>query len=229
MGGAVIPLHRGAGGRQMGVAHGATRVMLPGVARGPAEGLALPGDEVQVGRAGALDDHQLAGALQRVLHFVDALAADVDVVIEGGIRGPGDPTAVVGVDREVQQEGAGTAFGLGFFADMVYDRYRHGELTPFAGALFMSWGSRCPRPASPFYCGHGLWHRPWGLPTRYSSTTKLAPRLLTSSLGAPSGVAPAPGGLPVRPAAPPARGPSGPRRRAPGGPPWTPTWRAGPV
>jgi hypothetical protein len=97
--------------------------MLTGVTERPAEGLALPGDPVQVGRPGALDDHQLAGALQRVLHFVDALAADVDIVVQGGVGGPGHAAAVVGVDREVQQEGAGTAFGLGFFADMVYARH----------------------------------------------------------------------------------------------------------
>jgi hypothetical protein len=75
--------------------------MLAGIAPGPAEGLALPGDQVQVGRAGALNDHQLAGALQRVLQFVDALAADVHVVVQGGISRPGHAAAVIGIDGEV--------------------------------------------------------------------------------------------------------------------------------
>src|SRR5262245_23194143 len=142
---------RGAGDCQMRVAQGAVRAMLAGVARAPTEGLALPGDEVQVGRPRALDDDELAGALQRVFQFVDALAADIDVVVQGGIRGPGHAAAVVGVDGEVQQEGAGAAFSLGFFADMVYDTYRHGWSTPLSGVLFMSWGSRWIRPASLFF------------------------------------------------------------------------------
>ena len=116
----MIHLQTGAEAPPVGGGAGAARVMLAGVAGGPPEGLALPGDEVQVGRAGALDDDQLAHALQRVLQFVDALAADVHVVVQGGIGGPGDPAAVVGIEGEVQQEGAGTPFGLGFFTDMGF-------------------------------------------------------------------------------------------------------------
>jgi hypothetical protein len=62
--------------------------MLAGVSGGPGKRLALPGDEVEVGGTRALNDHQLAGALERVLQFVDALTADVHVVVQGGIRGP---------------------------------------------------------------------------------------------------------------------------------------------
>jgi hypothetical protein len=106
----------------MGMPQRTTGVMAAGVAGGPAEGFPLPGDAVEVGGAGALDDHQLARRLQRVFELVDALAADVDVVIQGGIRRPGDAAAVVGVEGQVEQESAGAPFGLGFFADMVYDR-----------------------------------------------------------------------------------------------------------
>jgi hypothetical protein len=92
-----------------------------GVGRGLAERAALPGHTVEIGEAGALDDDEFAESLQRVLQFVNALAADMDVVEQGCIGGPGDASAIIGVDREIQQEGAGAAFGLGFFADMVYD------------------------------------------------------------------------------------------------------------
>jgi hypothetical protein len=44
----------------MGVAQGEAWVMLAGVPGRPAEGCALPGHPVEVGRAGALEDHQLA-------------------------------------------------------------------------------------------------------------------------------------------------------------------------
>jgi hypothetical protein len=79
----------------------AARVMMAGVAGGAAQGLPLPGDKVEVGGAGALDDHQLARRLQRVFELVDALAADVDVVVQGGIGGPGDASALIRVDGQV--------------------------------------------------------------------------------------------------------------------------------
>jgi hypothetical protein len=120
----------------------------------------LPGDKVEVGGAGARQDRQLTRALQGVFQLVDALAADVGLVEQRGIGGPGDAAAVIGVDGEIQQEGAGTAFALGFFADMVYDRYRHGELTPLAGVLFMSWGAG-GLDLLPFFC-HGRLSKPWG-------------------------------------------------------------------
>jgi len=186
--------------------------MAASVPRSPAQRFPLPGDKIEVGIPGALDDHQLAGPLQRVLQFMDALAAHIDVVVEGGIRGPGDPTAVIRVDGEVQQEGAGAAFGLGFFADMVYDRHRHGWRTPcqVCGSCRGEAGGLDLLPL----CLSRPEAQAVEVPYRYSSTTKLAPRLLTSSLVAPSDVAPAPDGLPVRPAGPPATGPSGPRCRA---------------
>jgi hypothetical protein len=84
----------------------AARVMAAGLGERPAQGLALPGHKVEVGEAGALDNHQLALFLQRVFELVDALAADVDVVVQGGIRGPGDAAAVVGVDGQVGCLGA---------------------------------------------------------------------------------------------------------------------------
>src|SRR2546430_15420728 len=121
--------------------------------------LALPGNQVEVGRAGALQDRQLALVLHGVFQLVDALAADVGLVVQRGVGGPGDAAAVVSIDGEVQQEGAGAAFGLGFFADMVYDRHRHGELTPFAGVLFMSWGAG-GLDLLPFFLTRLCW-QPW--------------------------------------------------------------------
>jgi hypothetical protein len=83
------------------MAHGAAGIMLAGIARRSTKGVALPGNQVQVSRPGALNDHQLAGALQRVLQFMDALAADIDIMVQGGIGGPGDPTAIIGVNGQV--------------------------------------------------------------------------------------------------------------------------------
>ena len=56
---------------------------------------------------------------------MDALVADVGVMAEGGIGGPGDATAVIGVNGEVEQEGPGTAAGLRFLSDVLYNSHRH--------------------------------------------------------------------------------------------------------
>ena len=94
-----------------------------GLATRPPERLPLPGDEIEVGCAGTLDDHELADLLQGILQFVDALVADVGVLAEGGISGPGHATAVIGVNGEVEQKGPGTAAGLRFFSDVCYDSH----------------------------------------------------------------------------------------------------------
>jgi hypothetical protein len=55
--------------------------MATGVTEGTTQGLALPGDEVEVGGARAFDDNELALVLEPVFELVDALAADVDIVV----------------------------------------------------------------------------------------------------------------------------------------------------
>ena len=97
-----------------------------GLATGPPKRLPLPGDAIEIGRARALNDHELAGLLQGIFHFVDALVADVGVLAEGGIGGPGHATALIGVDGEVKEKGAGTAAGLRFLSDVLYNGHRHG-------------------------------------------------------------------------------------------------------
>jgi hypothetical protein len=94
-----------------------------GIAAAPPKRFPLPGDKVEVGRAGTLDDHELAGLLQSVLHFMDALVAHVGVLAEGGIGGPGHATALIGIDGEVEQEGPGTAAGLRFLSNVLYNSH----------------------------------------------------------------------------------------------------------
>jgi hypothetical protein len=72
--------------------------MAASLGKRAAQRLPLPGDKVQVGKARALDDDQLAGLLEHVFQLVDTLVADVGLVAEGGVSGPGDAAAVVGVD-----------------------------------------------------------------------------------------------------------------------------------
>jgi hypothetical protein len=115
--------------------------MAAGVAGRAAQGFPLPGDEVEVGVPRTLDDDQLAALLQRVLQFVDALVTDVGLVAEGGVSRPGDAAAVVGVDGEVEQEGAGTVAGIGLFADVCYHFHRHRRFAPFPGTASVSRGS----------------------------------------------------------------------------------------
>jgi hypothetical protein len=60
--------------------------MAAGLGERPAQGPALPGHKVEVGETRAFDDHQLALVLEPVFELVDALAADVDVVVQGPVR-----------------------------------------------------------------------------------------------------------------------------------------------
>jgi len=92
--------------------------------------LAVPGDEIEIGIAGALDNDQLAGGLHRVLQFMDALATDIHFMAKCRVGDPGDATTVIGVDGKGEQEGAGGTLGLRFTEHMVYNSHRHRGVFP---------------------------------------------------------------------------------------------------
>jgi len=73
------------------------------------KGLTMPADEVEVGRPGALNDHQLACVYgrHRVFEFMHTLAADIDIMAQGGVRDPGYTTTVIGINGEIEEEIAG--------------------------------------------------------------------------------------------------------------------------
>jgi hypothetical protein len=88
-------------------------------------GLSLPGDEVEVGMSRSLYNDQLAGVFELILQLMDTLTADIDLVAQGGIGGPGDTATGIAMDGEGQQQGTGGTSGLRFLEDVSYNRHRH--------------------------------------------------------------------------------------------------------
>jgi len=92
--------------------------------------LTLPCDEIQVGAPRPFNDDKLAGIFKDIFEFMTPLSADIDFLAQGRIGDPGDTAAVVGMEGEGEQEGAGATLCLRFSEHMVYNSHRHGRSFP---------------------------------------------------------------------------------------------------